>query len=88
MKKKKKQTLWVVTSSLPSSTGVPRTCFCDDLSSSDISINWARFYSWEEAKLWAEKNKIDINDLNQCIIQTDFDDFDMAMHSNKLEKKT
>ena len=83
-KNKKKYTLWVVTSSLPSNSGIPRTCFCDDFSSSDISVNCARFYSWEDAKSWAEKNKIDIDGLSRCIIQTDFDDFSMAMHSNKI----
>ena len=68
----KKHTLWVVTSMAPTSVGVPRKCFTHDLKSSMISSKWANFGSWDEAKSWADENKIEINDLNHCIIQADF----------------
>ena len=73
---------WVITSSTPSPTREPRSCFTDSGSSSQIRAQWAQFYAWQSAKDWAAKNHIEVDDVIHCIVQTTFSDFDISAHNS------
>ena len=72
---------WVVTSNTPSPMGEPRFCFTDSGSSSQIRSDWAQFYSWQDAKEWATRNVIEVDDITHCIIQVKLSDFDISVHN-------
>jgi len=75
---------WVVTSSTPSPTGEPRSCFTESGSSSQIRSHWAQFYSWQDAKDWASRIHIEVDGLTHCNIQVKLSDFDIATHNSTL----
>lgn len=73
MPRKTKTERWVITSVMASSSGVPKSCYCKDGTSSDIRSHWVKFSTWDSAKEWATKNGIEIDGFARCIVPWDFE---------------
>nr|WP_281720751.1 hypothetical protein [Nitrosomonas nitrosa] len=72
---KKKNTLFVIFAS-PQNFGGPNRYFAKDGSVTNISSLAAKFWTWSDAKTFAEEKGIELNKLHQ-IGQEDFTDFDL-----------
>jgi hypothetical protein len=79
MARKRRQTLFVIFSG-PQQHGGPGTRYiANDGTTTDLRSYAAKFYTWEEAKKFAEGKSITLDAAMTYIGQEDFTEFEIAM---------